>query len=137
MLLQFLIVSAMVLGSAPVFSAPPIHKQHKQVNEIISIVVQKSNVGTWNNKIQTFAARTRNKWRVSCRQVKIEEESINDEACELVNGTELTIGLTRAQLFTAVKNNNATGILLLSDILGFQDSATTDFAYRLACNGYK
>ncbi|KAK6115512.1 hypothetical protein DH2020_007781 [Rehmannia glutinosa] len=73
-------------------------------------------------------------------QVKV-EESISDEACELVNGTELTIedeeadGI-RASLFQAVKNNNETGILLLSDILGFEDSATRDFAYRVACNGY-
>ncbi|KAK1365743.1 hypothetical protein POM88_041304 [Heracleum sosnowskyi] len=36
-----------------------------------------------------------------------------------------------------VKNNNGTGILLLSDIFGFEDSSTRDFAYRVACNGYK
>ncbi|KAL3616193.1 hypothetical protein CASFOL_039583 [Castilleja foliolosa] len=35
-----------------------------------------------------------------------------------------------------MKNNNAVGILLLSDIFGFEDSSTRDFAYRLACNGY-
>ncbi|KAK6937982.1 Dienelactone hydrolase, partial [Dillenia turbinata] len=34
------------------------------------------------------------------------------------------------------KNNNGTGILLLSDIFGFEDSSTRDLAYRVACNGY-
>ncbi|GFP81267.1 carboxymethylenebutenolidase homolog [Phtheirospermum japonicum] len=83
-----------------------------------------------------------NKLKVRCSQVKVEDNTISDdEACELVNGTELTIGDEadegiRAYFFTAVKNNNATGILLLSDIFGFEDSSTRDFAYRLACNGY-
>lgn len=65
----------------------------------------------------------------------------DDEACELVKGADLVIGegddSVRAYLFQAVKNNNGTGILLLSDIFGFEDSATRDFAYRVACNGYK
>lgn len=78
--------------------------------------------------------------RVSCNLLKLEDD-INDEACELVNGVELSIdeGLDtiRAYLFKAVKNNNGTGILLLSDIFGFEDSSTRDFAYRVACNGYK
>ncbi|KAF2297319.1 hypothetical protein GH714_021341 [Hevea brasiliensis] len=69
------------------------------------------------------------------------EEDINDEACELVNGVELSIGkgadTISAYLFKAVKNNNGTGILLLSDVFGFEDSSTRDFAYRVACNGYK
>uniref|UniRef100_A0A5B7BWH4 Carboxymethylenebutenolidase homolog n=1 Tax=Davidia involucrata TaxID=16924 RepID=A0A5B7BWH4_DAVIN len=77
--------------------------------------------------------------KVSCSQVKA-EDSINDEACELVNGVELSIGegadSVCAYLFKAVKNNNGTGILLLSDIFGFEDSSTRDFAYRVACNGY-
>ncbi|KAK8946945.1 hypothetical protein KSP39_PZI006901 [Platanthera zijinensis] len=64
----------------------------------------------------------------------------DDEACELVNGVELLIGeggdSIRAYLCTAVKNNNGTGLLLLSDIFGFEDSSTRDFAYRLGCNGY-
>ncbi|GJN14482.1 hypothetical protein PR202_gb01317 [Eleusine coracana subsp. coracana] len=64
----------------------------------------------------------------------------DDEACELVRGADLVIGegddSVRAYLFEAVKNNNGTGILLLSDIFGFEDSATRDFAYRVACNGY-
>ncbi|CAL4908348.1 unnamed protein product [Urochloa decumbens] len=65
----------------------------------------------------------------------------DDEACELVSGSDLVIGegdddSVRAHLFNAVKNNNGTGILLLSDVFGFEDSATRDFAYRVACNGY-
>ncbi|KAL3845671.1 hypothetical protein ACJIZ3_003074 [Penstemon smallii] len=80
-----------------------------------------------------------NKFKLYCSQVEA-KESVGDEACELVNGTELTIGDeengTRALLFSAVKNNNGTGILLLSDIFGFEDSSTKDFAYRVACNGY-
>ncbi|XP_065880796.1 uncharacterized protein [Euphorbia lathyris] len=77
--------------------------------------------------------------RVSCNLLKVEDD-INDEACELVNGVELSIGegadTIRAYLFKAVKNNNGIGILLLSDIFGFEDSSTRDFAYRVACNGY-
>lgn len=69
------------------------------------------------------------------------EDGTNDEACELVNGAELTVGegddSIRAYLFKAVKNNNGIGVLLLSDIFGFEDSSTRDFAYRVACNGYK
>ena len=78
--------------------------------------------------------------KVSCSKVKI-EDTLNDEACELVNGVELSLGegtdSINAYLCTAVKNNNGTGVLLLSDIFGFEDSATRDFAYRVACNGYK
>ncbi|CAL5324349.1 unnamed protein product [Camellia sinensis] len=77
--------------------------------------------------------------KVSRSPVEV-EDGINDEACELVNGVEISIGEGEnsilACLFTAVKNNNGTGILLLSDILGFEDSSTRDFAYRVACNGY-
>lgn len=69
------------------------------------------------------------------------EEDINDEACELVSGIELSVGegvdSINAHLFKAVKNNNGSGILLLSDIFGFEDSSTREFAYRVACNGYK
>lgn len=75
-----------------------------------------------------------------CSKVKI-EDTLQDEACELVNGLELSLGegvdSINAYLCTAVKNNNGTGILLLSDIFGFEDSSTRDFAYRVACNGYK
>lgn len=73
---------------------------------------------------------------MTCSLVEVE-----DEACELVNGIELSIGegddSIQAYLFKAVKNNNQTGLLLLSDIFGFEDPATRDFAYRIACNGYK
>lgn len=68
------------------------------------------------------------------------EDDADDETCELVNGVELVLGegqdSIRAYLLKAVKNNNGTGILLLSDIFGFEDSSTRDFAYRVACNGY-
>ncbi|GAB2271899.1 hypothetical protein Dimus_006728 [Dionaea muscipula] len=68
------------------------------------------------------------------------EDELNEEACELVNGAEFTIGeggdAVNACLFKPVKNNNGTGILLLSDIYGFEDSFNRDFAYRVACNGF-
>ncbi|KAL9269359.1 Carboxymethylenebutenolidase-like protein [Drosera capensis] len=68
------------------------------------------------------------------------EDDLNEEACELVSGAELTIregdDAVNAHLFKAVKNNNGTGIILLSDIFGFEDSFTRDFAYRVACNGF-
>lgn len=35
-----------------------------------------------------------------------------------------------------MKNNNGTCILLLSDIFGFEELSTRDFAYRVAYNGY-
>ncbi|KAI3763100.1 hypothetical protein L1987_53550 [Smallanthus sonchifolius] len=77
--------------------------------------------------------------RLCCSQVRI-ESGTDEEACELVNGIEVSIGegsdTVAAYLLTAVKNNNGTGILLLSDIFGFEDSSTRDFAYRIACNGY-
>lgn len=80
----------------------------------------------------------RNKLTAHCTRLQVEDEGEDEEACELVSGTELTIGDgIQAYLFKAVKNNNATGILLLSDIFGFQDSSTRDFAYRVACGGYK
>ncbi|PON72550.1 Dienelactone hydrolase [Parasponia andersonii] len=36
--------------------------------------------------------------------------------------------------FKAVKNIHGTGILLLSDVFGFEDSSSRDFVY-FACNG--
>lgn len=78
--------------------------------------------------------------KVSCSLLGVEND-VNDEACELVNGTEIMIGegddSFSAYLFKAVKNNNGIGIILLSDIFGFEDTSTRDFAYRVACNGYK
>lgn len=67
----------------------------------------------------------------------VEVDDDDEEACELVNGTEVSVDGVEGYLLTAVKNNNGTGLLLLSDVFGFQDSATRDFAYRVACNGYK
>lgn len=70
------------------------------------------------------------------------ETELNDEACELVSGEELSLDddedddTIHAYLFKAVKNNNGIALLLLSDIYGFQDSFTRDFAYRGACNGF-
>ncbi|KAL2490143.1 alpha/beta-hydrolase superfamily protein [Forsythia ovata] len=133
----------MGLGSAPpVFSAPPIYKQHYQRPRPVSCVPQlhfprcKFDPG---RPLISFRMDKTNKFKVFCSQVEV-EESLSDEACELVNGTEVTIGegddSISALLFQAVKNNNSTGILLLSDIFGFEDSSTRDFAYRIACNGY-
>ncbi|XP_058091210.1 uncharacterized protein LOC131237457 isoform X2 [Magnolia sinica] len=77
--------------------------------------------------------------KVTCSQVKL-EDGIDDEACELVSGSELILGegtdSIHAYLLKAVKNNNGAGVLLLSDVYGFEDSSTRDFAYRVACNGY-
>ncbi|KAJ6759649.1 DIENELACTONE HYDROLASE FAMILY PROTEIN [Salix purpurea] len=77
--------------------------------------------------------------RVRSSLLKVEED-LDDEACELVRGLGLSIGegddRINAYLLKAVKNNNGIGILLLSDIFGFEDSSTRDFAYRVACNGY-
>ncbi|KAL8138308.1 hypothetical protein V2J09_004309 [Rumex salicifolius] len=85
--------------------------------------------------------RKKKAWTGVVRTKSQVEDDTDGEACELVNGTELTIGdgndSIHAHLFHAVKNNNGTGILLISDIFGFQDSSTRDFAYRTACNGYK
>lgn len=88
------------------------------------------------------------KWKVKrekkggqvCSSHRLEGEI--DEGCELVSGMELSIGeqpdrTVPAHLFKAVKNNNGTAILLLSDLFAFQDSSITDFAYRVACNGFK
>ncbi|EEF40597.1 hydrolase, putative [Ricinus communis] len=94
---------------------------------------RKYNLGPQRSSTENVARQ------VFCNLLKVEDD-INDEACELVNGVELSLGegvdTISAYLFTAVKNNNGTGVLLLSDIFGFEDSSTRDFAYRLACNGY-
>ncbi|CAK8564675.1 unnamed protein product [Lathyrus sativus] len=78
--------------------------------------------------------------KLSCSLLNVETD-INDEACELVSGEELSLeddddNNIHAYLFKAVKNNNGIGLLLLSDIYGFEDSFTRDFAYRVACNGF-
>ncbi|CAI9786696.1 unnamed protein product [Fraxinus pennsylvanica] len=133
----------MGLSSAcPVFSAWLVYKQHYLWRPPVSSVPQlhfprcKFDPG---RPLISFSKGITNKFEVFCSQVEA-KESLSDEACELVNGTELTIGegdeSISANLFQAVKNNNSTGILLLSDIYGFEDSSTKDFAYRVACNGY-
>ncbi|RLN28416.1 uncharacterized protein C2845_PM05G37140 [Panicum miliaceum] len=84
---------------------------------------------------------SRSRRRPLCSPAEVAGATVDDdEACELVSGSDLVIGegddSVSAYLFRAVKNNNGTGILLLSDVFGFEDSATRDFAYRVACNGY-
>ncbi|CAL9114434.1 unnamed protein product [Musa textilis] len=77
--------------------------------------------------------------KLLCSQVKLEDD-LDDEACELVNGVDLVIGEGQdsisAYLLKAVKNNNGTGMLLLSDVCGFEYPPTRDFAYQVACHGY-
>lgn len=70
---------------------------------------------------------------------QVQSEGDIDEVCELVNGVELVLGEQdsfNAYLLKAMKNNNGAAVLLLSDVFGFEDSGTRDFAYRLSCNGY-
>lgn len=90
-------------------------------------------------KEAVLTAQEQRRVHVFCSQLKVEEVS-DEDACELVNGSEIKVGEDtdeiRAYLFKAVKNNNGVGILLLSDVFGFEDSFTRDFAYRVACNGF-
>lgn len=109
------------------------------VDRKASVIVQKiCNLSL--NRCRRSLSRKKSYRRVCCSQVQI-EEGTDEEACELVNGAEVSIGegsdTVPAYLLSAVKNNNGTGILLLSDVFGFEDSCTRDFAYRIACNGYK
>ncbi|XP_051129335.1 uncharacterized protein LOC127250218 isoform X2 [Andrographis paniculata] len=132
----------MDLGTAHVLSSsPPLI--HKRLHLQASVCVCRLNYFPNRQNVRLQSSSTvckNNKLRVRCSQVEVEEDSLGntaEEACELVNGTELIIGDgIEAYLFKAVKNNNSTGILLLSDIFGFQDSSTRDFAYRVACGGY-
>ncbi|KAF0928258.1 hypothetical protein E2562_038995 [Oryza meyeriana var. granulata] len=99
-------------------------------------------------RLSSLSPRPRRSWEdVPLRfSGRTEVASVDDdEACELVSGADLVIGGhgdgeegegVRAYLLKAVKNNNGTGVLLLSDVFGFEDSATRDFAYRVACHGY-
>ncbi|CAH8386353.1 unnamed protein product [Eruca vesicaria subsp. sativa] len=89
----------------------------------------------------TSCSRTRGSMKKPCAldgavNVEVDDDEEEEETCELVNRTEVSIDGVEAHLLTAVKNNNGTGLLLLSDVFGFQDSSTRDFAYRIACNGY-
>lgn len=78
--------------------------------------------------------------RVRCSPVVKVEDGVDDETCELVSGADLLLGdgtnAFHAYLLKAVKNNNGTGLLILSDVYGFEASSTRDFAYRVACNGF-
>ncbi|XVE55043.1 hypothetical protein DITRI_Ditri03aG0129400 [Diplodiscus trichospermus] len=109
-------------------SLPPCHNRHHHLLRFLS-TFRKCNL-KWERSLRKNTAQ-----RVRCSAVEVE-----DEACELVNGVELSIeegdDNIQAFLFKAVKNNNGTGVLLLSDVFGFQDSATRDFAYQVACHGY-
>nr|GMD75742.1 carboxymethylenebutenolidase homolog [Ipomoea batatas] len=122
------------MGSAPFFTAPETIKPPllKSLPTSPPLSLSRSNVNCWGASLSFTKTKKHN---ACCCQVKLE-----DEACELVNGVELSIGdegdSIDAYLLTAVKNNNGTGILLLSDVFGFEDSFTRDFAYRVACNGY-
>eukprot|EP00249_Psilotum_nudum_P007391 c20523_g1_i2 orf=103-648(+) len=70
-----------------------------------------------------------------------EMEESQEDVCELVSGLDLTLGegdnSFDAHLVKAIKNNNGAAVLLLTDIYGFKDNDTRDFAYRLSCFGYK
>ncbi|KAL7168604.1 hypothetical protein ACSBR2_038940 [Camellia fascicularis] len=116
---------AMGLASSPLFSAPILLR--RQLNHHHPYLFS-----TFPSPQLPFSVISRSPVEV--------EDGINDEACELVNGVEISIAegddSILTYLFMAVKNNNGTGILLLSDILGFENSSTRDFAYRVACNGY-
>ena len=67
------------------------------------------------------------------------EEDLQD--CELVLGKDIELktpsGNIEAHLAQPVKNRNGSGVLLLTDVRGLHDSDTRDFAYRLACFGYR
>ncbi|XP_068312592.1 uncharacterized protein, partial [Pyrus communis] len=99
-------------------------------------------VQTQRNASRRRSAAASTGTRVACSLLKAEDNVNDDETCELVSGFEVSVdgdgvaGTINAYLFKAVKNNNGIGILLLSDIFGFEDSSTREFAYRIACNGY-
>lgn len=100
-----------------------------------SVCFQKKSKLILQNSVQDTAGS-----KVSCSLLNV-ESVIDDDACELVSGEELSLedgdDNVHAYLFKAVKNNNGIGLLLLSDVYGFEDSSTRDFAYRVACNGFK
>ncbi|XP_044962691.1 carboxymethylenebutenolidase homolog isoform X1 [Hordeum vulgare subsp. vulgare] len=121
---------------APATSAP---RSTCLPSSVISVPVQRwrctvTHTGTWSRRLHGP------RWR--CTQAQVASGTVDDdEACELVRGTDLVIGQgddesVRAYLLEAVKNNNGTCVLFLPDVFGFEDSATRDFAYRIACHGY-
>jgi carboxymethylenebutenolidase len=58
-----------------------------------------------------------------------------------VNGFDVDLGDEEdgfsGYYIQALKNNNGAGVLLLSDVYGYESSGIRDFVYRLACFGYK
>lgn len=112
--------------------------QRSQRSDVVTISVP---VQRWRSNVN----HPRGRWlhEPRCSQADVASSTVDDdEACELVRGTDVVIGQgddesVRAYLLEAVKNNNGTCVLLLSDVMGFEDSATRDFAYRIACHGYK
>ncbi|KAK8961077.1 hypothetical protein KSP40_PGU014786 [Platanthera guangdongensis] len=105
-------------------------RMHAFSNHKVSVLVQ---VQFDFDQSRQLCSHQKDKFDVLRTKVKLVDGE-DDEACELVNGVELLIGegddSILAYLCTAVKNNNETGLLLLSDIFGFEDSSTRDFAYR-------
>ncbi|CAI9115026.1 OLC1v1015861C3 [Oldenlandia corymbosa var. corymbosa] len=98
-------------------------------------------ISCWRSFLVSKKRKQKRRTLAVASQLKVVDAVEDDEACELVNGVEVLIGgegdyEIYAYLLKPVKNNNGTGILLLSDVFGFEDSATRDFAYRVACNGY-
>lgn len=69
------------------------------------------------------------------------EEEEDLETCEIVQGSNVILGeeedAFQGYLIQAIKNNNGVAVLFLTDVLGFEDGESRDFAYRLACFGYK
>ncbi|KAL7166624.1 hypothetical protein ACSBR2_037317 [Camellia fascicularis] len=131
---------AMGLASSPLFSAPILlrrqlnhHHPHlfstfASLQLPFSLLSRESAIS--NPPLPSLCYIKSTACKVSRSPVEVED----------VNGVEISIGegddSILAYRFTAVKNNNGTGILLLFDILGFEVSSTRDFAYRVACNGY-
>lgn len=69
-----------------------------------------------------------------------EDSKEDDETCEIVSRFNVTLGESsdpfQGYMVQAIKNNNGAALLFLSDVYGFEDTDTRDFAYRLACFGY-
>ncbi|GMH31335.1 hypothetical protein Nepgr_033178 [Nepenthes gracilis] len=133
------LLSAVVSCKTLLFIRPPLLRSRFPSSAASSLLPPASRSGNVISRRLSSRFVRNERCRASYKQIKGEDE-LNEEACELVNGAELIIGegddAINAYLFKAVKNNNGTGILLLSDIFGFEDSFTRDFAYHVACNGY-
>ena len=116
---------------------------------------------------RTLTGRGRNFLQKHCPKVIASQEAVTEEDlgdCEVVMGKDVVIGAEDgeghsgsaekliesrdvgivegdsslvAHLVQPVKNYNGSGILLLSDVRGYEDKETRNFAYRLACFGYR